>query len=524
MFHHSLTFPRVAPADSLAPSKGRLASKWIADLVNGSLSDAGIPACEHVGSAHPARHDLYRVLSQSLDSTAAWKALEQDQILAVCMCRTCKRTFSIVLRCLSGRRCDKNVQRMHHLVPTSCSDATSSWSKHYPVAVIADFMCSAVGCDLTVHVEVCDRRLPEVWEASLVDRDTVMARLEELLGSDDRDRYEDFRSTDKLAKLFPAHYLWQYLSDVLKSGPETAEKKVSYRNKFFTLCFWDRFKDLFDYLEFETVDGDGDQSLVLPHLDDAPSKFTDPTSRRGWFEIAQIHLYFLVVDNLPPKLVAPIEMPVNPQIDTIKVLEDVLDAKYTKSKQSFGDYSPADFDLLGVNNDIHENMLWYACACQGQTDPPSRELYYEALRRVSQNREGVSPELRKWLEGEELALVIVRSATEAGADPLHKAYRALDSEESASSKSILQHFDSKLKSASQHERKTIRNNLLLISKNRKDFDILHYACRFEPEEAMAFLGIPEEADQDVIPSYVQTNVYEVCSAYLALPSHSLTAS
>lgn len=502
----------LAIADSLPPTKGRLASKWIADLVNGSLGNAGIPACQSLGSAHPTRHDLYRVLSQSFDSTTAWKAGQQEQIIVVCMCRTCKRTFSIVLRCLPGRRCDKNVQRMHHLVLTSLPNPTLSFSKHYPVTAKADFVCSAVDCDLTIHVEVCDRRLPETWEAPLVARDPVRKRLEELLESDDRDRYDDFRSADKMAKLFPAHYLWQYLSDVLKSGPETSEKKVSYRNKFFTVCFWDRFKDLFDYLEFETVDGDGDQSLVLPHLDDTPSGFTDPMSRRGWFEIARIHLYFLVVDNLDPKLVAPIDMPVNPQIDTIKVLEDVLDGKYTKSKQSFSDYSPADFDLLGVNIDIHENMLWYACACQGQTDPPNREIYFEALRRVSQNREGVSPELRKWLEGEELALVIVRSAREAVADPLQKAYRALDSEPEYSRDAILQHFEKKLKSASQSDRKAYRNDLLLIGKKRADPGIVGEACHFEADEAMAFLGIPEQADEDVIPSYVQTNVDEVCCA------------
>lgn len=512
------------PTDFLLPTKGRLASKWIADLVNGSLGDAGVPPCAHRGSANPTRHDLYQVLSQSSDSSAAWKAQEHDEILAVCMCRACKKTFTIVLKCQRGRRCDKDVQRMHHLVTTSAEDGAPTYSKHYPSTSAANFICSAVGCDLTLRIEVCDRRLPEEWEPSLVDRETVQARLKALLESDDRDRYEDFKSPDKRAKLFPAHYLWQYLSDVLKSGPDTAEKKVSYRNKFFTLCFWDRFKDIFDFLEFETVDGDGDQSLVLPQLDDTASNFTDPMSRRGWFEICRIHLYFLVVDNLPNYLVAPIQMPVNPQIDTIKLLEDVLDAKYARSKQSFGDYSPADFDLLGVNNDIHENMLWYACACQGQTNPAGRESYYEALRRVSQNREGVSPELRKWLEGEELALAILRSTKEAVADPLQKAYRALDSEQSASTEFLLRQYDNKLKLASQHERKTLRNNLLLIGKNKKDPNIVHYACRFEPEEAMAFLGIPEEAVQDVIPSYVQTNVNEVCFACLVFLGHSSAAS
>ncbi|KAI3393155.1 hypothetical protein diail_4680 [Diaporthe ilicicola] len=487
---------------------GRLASKWIADLVNGSLGDAGIPQCSHRSAAQPARHDLYRILSQCFDSPAGWKAQERDQVLTVCMCRTCKKTFTIILKCPSGRRCDKNIQPMHHLVPTAVSEGGASYSKHYPIVGQAEFMCSAVGCDLTVCVDVCDRRLPEDWEASLVDREPVRARLEEQLQSNDHGRYEDFRSGDKLAKLFPAHYLWQYLSDVLKSGPETAEKKVSYRNKFFTLCFRDRFGDIFDFLEFETVDGDDDQSLVLPHLDDGPSALTEPSSRRGWFEIARIQLYFLVVDNLPAALVAPIDMPVTPQFDTIKVLEELLDAKYAKSKQAFGDYSPADFDLLGVNNDIHENMLWYACACQGQTDPANRELYFEALRRVSQNREGASAELRKWLEGEELALVIVRSAREAAADPLPKAYRALDSEQSASNEFVLQQFDNKLRSASVSDRKTLRNHLLLIGRNKKDPDIVHYACRFDPEEAMAFLGIPDDAVQEVIPSYVQANINE----------------
>lgn len=400
---------------------------------------------------------------------------------------------------------------MHHFVLGDVLDTPGLHTKYYPMEAQVQFNCSAVQCTMTVTVDVCDPRLEVRWEAHLTDRDAVQKRLQELMEADDGSRYEELTAQDRLEKLFPAFYLMQYIHDVVRSGPGAKEKKVAYRNKFFTVCFWDRFQELLEYLEFQTTEGDGDKSLVLPCLDDqAPAEFL-PATRQAWFEILRAHLYFLVEDHLRADLLPPMELSIQPQSATFEFLEAVLDAKYSKSTwKHIGDLSPTDFDLLGVNKDAHESMLWYACLCQGQTHPEDREKYFDALCRVTRNRENASAELRKYIEEEQLELAIVKSTREAQADsdPLSRAYRTFDLSHSASEEMVILQFLHNLKAASAAERKKLRQDLSLIGRDRKSLDILQSAHSFEPEEAMEFLGLPVDADPAFIPIQVNANVNE----------------
>lgn len=403
---------------------------------------------------------------------------------------------------------------MHHLVLSGVMDTPTMYTKYYPMSNQIRYECSAVKCPMTVTVDVCDPRLDVRWETHLTDRDAVRKRLQELMEGDDGSRYEDLTSQDRLEKLFPAFYLMQYIHDVVRSGPGATEKRVAYRNKFFTVCFWDRFQELLDYLEFHTTEGDGDKSLVLPCLDEqAPADLITPETRQAWFEILRAHLYFLVEDHMRAELLPPMELSIQPQPATFEFLEVALDAKYTKTTwKHIGDLGSADFDLLGINKDAHEGMLWYACLCQGQTHPEDREKYFDALCRVTRTRENASPELRKYIEEEQLELAIVKSTKEAQAvtDPLSRAYQTLQVPHSATEESLLSQFYYKLKSASLAERKKLRQHLSLIGKDRKSLQILQSCHDFEPEEAMDFLGLPEDADPAFIPIQVNENVNEVC--------------
>lgn len=401
---------------------------------------------------------------------------------------------------------------MHHLVLWEVLDTPGLRTKYYPMGTQIQFNCSAVNCTMTVMIDVCDPRLEVRWEAHLTDRDAVRKRLSELMEADDRSRYEDLTSQERLEKLFPAFYLMQYIHDVVRSGPGADEKKVAYRNKFFNVCFWDRFQELLNYLEFQTIEGDGDKSLVLPCLDEQTTAEFVPATRQAWFEIIRAHLYFLVEDNLRVDLLPPMELSIQPKPATFEFLESALDAKYSKSTwKHIGDLGSADFDLLGVNKDVHESMLWYACLCQGQTHPEDREKYFDALCRVTRNRENASSELRKYIEEEQLELAIVKSTKDAQADsdPLSRAYRTFELPHSASEELVIFQFQHSLKAASPAERKKLRHDLSLIGRDRKSVEIVRTSQVFEPEEAMEFLGLPADADPAFIPIQVNENVNEV---------------
>lgn len=497
-------------ANAFAIKTGRLASKWISDLLNWNLDCLQL-ACVQNSSSTLSRHDLYHVTSQSSAGVG------DNTALTVCMCRTCKRTFTIRFQC-PGHACEKSFERMHHLVLGTVLDSPSPQTKYYPIVSQLQFNCSAVKCTMAIIIDVCHPRLDRGWEAPLTDRDAVQRRLKDLMESDDGSRYEDLTtSQDRLERLFPAFYLMQYLNDVVKSRPGDPDKKVAYRNKFFTVCFWDRFKDLLEYLEFLTTEGngDGDKSLVLPCLEEQASVEFLPATRGAWFQILRAHLYFLVADHLRSDLLPPMDLYMQAQPATFDFLECALDAKYAKSTwKHVDDLSSADFDYLGINKDAHESMLWYACLCQGQTNPEHRERYFDALFRVTRDRENASPELRKYIEEEQLELAIVRSTREAQADsdPLSRAYRALELPHSASEELVITQYQRQLKSALVAERKKLRQDLSLIGRDRKSLGIMRSSHDFEPDEAMAFLGLPADADPAVIPIQVQANVNEVgCS-------------
>ncbi|KUI56397.1 Ubiquitin carboxyl-terminal hydrolase 2 [Cytospora mali] len=493
--------PNAYPQHKDLGRPGRLASKWIFDLLNGTLECDQL-ACIQLNPSTPAHHNLHHVTSLA--------GVGDNTAHAVCICRTCKKTFTVRLHS-TGHVCEKSFERMHHLVLGTVLDTPGMSTKYYPIRNQVQVTCSAIKCTMAVTIDVCDPRLAREWEAHLTDRDAVRKRLNELMEADDRSRYEDLTSPDRLEKLFPAFYLMQYINDVVRSGPGAAEKKVAYRNKFFTVCFWDRFKDLLEYLEFQTTEGDGDKSLVLPCLDEPNPDESIPTTRQAWFEILRAHLYFLVEDHLRADLLPPMDLPIQQQSATVEFLECALDAKYAKSTwKHIGDLSPADFDLLGINKDAHESMLWYACLCQSQTHPEGREKYFDALFRVTRDRENASPELRKYVEEEQLELAIVRSTREAQADsnPLSRAYRSLELPNTASDEMIIFQFQQNMRSASAPERKKLRQDLSLIGRDRKSLDILRCSQDFDPEQAMEFLGLPADADPAFIPIQVNANVNE----------------
>lgn len=356
---------------------------------------------------------------------------------------------------------------------------------------------------MQIVLDVCAPRLDPKYEPDLIDRIAPRDRLDELLSSDgNASRYEDLQKPEKALKLFPAFYMLQYLNDVVNPGNRTLPLKVSVRNKFFTVCFSNRFDELFEFMEFQAVDEGDDEFIQLPTLDDQTEPPTPYATRRAWFEILRIHFYFLQ-GGLPDNLKQPIDL--HMKSGTKDNFMELLDAQYPRTRYAnIDDYNPEDFVLLGVNKDVHESLLWYACHCQGQTNPAQRRAVYEALSRISRGRESQNTELRRYLEDEAIELTTLMSMNDAPSSPLSRAYQNLGVSESAEDIYVVYAFDARITRAdAPQERKTARLNLSIIGKARKSVAIMSRACTFDgPQDAADFLGVTTQTEPDWIISTV----------------------
>lgn len=464
---------------------GLLAAKWVTDLVDGDLGPETL-RCTQSGTSH----NLLTVSSQSAPQNG----------LVVCICAKCKKTLTVQFH--SSSHLCREIKRPHHLVLID-EEATleKDRDKYYPLLSKFTFKCSSMNCSMQVVLDVCTPRLDPKCEPDLIDRKIPRTRLDELLETDGNPaRYEELLKPDKAQKLFPAFYMLQYLNDVVNPAGRALPLKVSIRNKFFTVCFSDRFPALFDYMEFESVT-EGDETYVqLPALDDQADSPTPYATRRAWFEILRIHFHFLQV-GLPDNLKQPIDLHL--QSGTKDVFIQLLDAQYPRTRYAnIDDYDPKDFILLGVNKDVHESLLWYACYCQGQTNPAQRRAAYEALSRVSRARESSNSELRQYLEDEAIELTTLMSINDARPSPLSRAYQSLEVLESANDSEIGRAFTERMtKIKTPQDRKAERLNLSTIGKARKSHGIMMLACAFaNPEEAAEFLNVTTTTEPDWIIS------------------------
>lgn len=475
LFFKSQIFDLLDYMADIGSTSGFLAAAWITKLYEAGLSSS--VACDSDSS-----HTLRGLPSQSI----------RDQGLLVCICENCKRTFTIHVD-VPESRCRPVIERMHHLVEEKVEKPHAT-DQLYPVISKTTFRCSATICSLAVHVEVCEPRLPRKWEAELVDRDAVQARLKELMASDPT-RFQDLMSTEKQKRLLPAYYLQAYLKDALVDPPPEKPIRVSVRNKFFSVNFADSLQPLLDVLGFQRIGEGDDQFLLLPSVDPplSPTSITSHSSRRAWLEVIRAHLYCLLLNEpLQDQLSPDIHLP--SATDTKSWLIKALDAEYTKTTfPNWTQFPEEAFDVLGARKDMSEILLWCAAVTQNQTNPSGREQVFQAVTRVTGGRETRCSQLGEFLEAEQMHAVTELSKKDPHVTtPLAKAFRTFQLPETCSDDELVVEWN-RLMSAFQQDqptRRTARHDLYIIGKARDSYELMQTAVKFDSEqEAASFLGV-----------------------------------
>lgn len=464
----------------MIPTLGLLAASWLNKLYQSGFHPSS--ACDT-----GFNHILRGLPSQSIIETG----------LLVCICEKCKKTFTIQVEAPEGR-CRPEVERMHHLVEEDIEQQHTS-DDIYPVISRTTFRCSAAICSLAVHIEVCERRLAKDWEAELMDRDAVQARLKQLVASDPT-RYQDLMAPDKLKRLLPAYYLQAYLRDALVDPPPEKPTRVSVRNKFFSVNFADSLQPLLDHLGFQRIIEGDEQFLLLPSVDPPlpPAPLTPYKSRRAWLEVIRAHLYCLLLDeHLQEQLTHDSQLPSAP--DTKAWLTKVLDAQYVKTTfPNWTQYPDEPFDVLGAQKDMSESLLWYAAISQNQTNPSGREEIFQAVTRVTGGRETRCSQLGEFLEAEQMHAVTELSKKDPlTSTPLSKAYRTFQLPETCTDNELVCEWR-RLMTVSQGDRTTIRtarHDLFTIGKSRDSYELMQTSVRFDREqEAADYLGVDLSMD------------------------------
>ncbi|KAK3376758.1 hypothetical protein B0T24DRAFT_228485 [Lasiosphaeria ovina] len=501
---------------------GRLATRLIKDWFAGRLLNDGenegvynfaCPALRDPFGRVPdadSDHELAITQSQSYDQDHDPEG--KGGTLLSCMCRFCRHHF--VFRISQGLCGSASANMMHHFLP-----AGMQWfdnvtvenlliSPLFPLKCKIAYRCSDCGQDVLLEITV--PRLAPEWIKMITDEQRIRESLR-VAREEDPERYhdvgparEDFYATTSLSTLN------QYLKNVLDGGGSGARKRISFRNKTFSVQFGPACKHIFEYLGFEVEfdEETGDHYWLPPQLPPQEGK-TPLGSRRAFYEDVRSEVQSLL-DETPPS-----NQPVVRPISAKDPLERALgcdNANQRRSRLPVDNDEAADFQTLGATTDSDESMLKYAYSHQIRTDPSHKNVYLEALGRLAGRRE-MDLQLFVFKQQEDIqAQFAKRNPAPPGSDDItDKAYAHFGLSKDSSGDAV--YFINVYKTyreQSPAQKSQHRLNLLRIGKHRKSQAILDevYKTEMEPTEAYSYLAAEPTWPMESIAVLAQSSVMD----------------
>jgi ubiquitin carboxyl-terminal hydrolase 25/28 len=429
------------------------------------------------------------------------------------LCRDCRHHFVFNISGFRGCGSHDVQHPEHHFVVDGQIESfplpdiqSRGNSRFYPVICSASYQCSA--CVEHVTLRISAPRLPQEWVDFLASEDRIRKNLEAAKQSDPV-RYN--LTKDQIDRYLTGVFdtLNQYLTDVLESP---SERKISARNKTFTVQFGESCEDIFRYLGFEIdkkQDDDEEYFLRPPRLPPAEVK-TLVGTERAFFQDAKSEVQSILYkqqnqNNRVVKVAAP--PPVHSLEKALGVAHIGPRPLHSRDRMSASEL--ADFWLLGASAEANDNVLKWAYSRQALTDPPRREQYLESLARLASSR------------SEDLQLFVIHEQTEAsrvepksGVDhSFKKAYDHFNLDPSGDEPSS--YFINVYRTfcvQSPLQRAEHRKQLLRIGKHRhNDEAILKvvYTEAMDVDEACALLAIEPGYPPDIVAALAHALI-KVC--------------
>lgn len=372
------------------PAAGRLASRWLQDLLKGILRE-GNPVFDCYSLRDPLRrdkstsklHDLIIIGSQSHGVDHDGRA-QLAPLVVSCMCKLCRHHFVVRYNIPDDACGQHHTAHAHHYIANAVNDrpASPEDSKFYPRATTTTtHVCSL--CSQTVSVDVLRPPLKSAWINRIMDKDRIREALV-VAKREEPERYGDLTpEKEENYANSPLQTLNMYLKNILEDDWSAPQKRIASRNRTFSVQFGPACADIFLYLGFtEEVDiATGDKFWVPPRLPIVAFR-TPLGSQRAFLENVRSEVQSFLAEN-PPRPDMPV---VGATIDAREWLDKVLISDWLRDHETRTARNPDEaqyFRILGAHERSDEEALKYAFCRQVVVDPANQHIYKSALANLA---------------------------------------------------------------------------------------------------------------------------------------------
>ncbi|KAK3385052.1 ubiquitin carboxyl-terminal hydrolase-like protein [Podospora didyma] len=519
-----LSYPPVRSEASAAPNQpGRLATRLIKDWFAGRMLDAEANTSDISWTCRALRdpfrripnagpdHELVIIQSQSYDHEHDPEG--KGNVLLSCMCRFCRHHFVFrISQGLCGSA--ETASLLHHFLPAGderFDPGVEAYSQPayqlYPTVFRAAYKCSE--CAQTVALEITLPRLKPEWIKMITDE----ARIRESLRTNrekDPERYRDISpSKEHTYQITPLTTLNQYLKNVLDDDGSGARKRISFRNKTFSIQFGPACEPIFRYLGFEVqYDEETSENYWLPPLLPPQERKTALSSQRAFYEDARSEVQSLL-DESPPQS-QPVVRPISSAQEWLEKALGCEQSHQRWSRLPVDNNETDDFRLLGAPVDSDDSVLRYAYTRQIRTDPSRKEVYLAALGRLAGRRD---EELQMFVFKQQEDQTAQQPGAALSSDNLiDRAYAHFGlAKTSPEAAEYVINVYRTFREQSPAQTSDHRLNLLRIGKHRDSQVILDevYKTKMDPQEACKLLNVDLSWPLESIAVTAETSVQEL---------------
>ncbi|KAK1527250.1 ubiquitin carboxyl-terminal hydrolase [Colletotrichum costaricense] len=487
--HYSIMSPSDSPTTqhwegSPAPVKenmvgktGRLAPRWIQDLLNSDLDSGSFARIEWDQQARCSKpgvpHRLVLVGNQSTSDTRNPGVL--SSVCAICdfhfLIRTCWDPDQLVCLCrpnaLHFPPKDTDFY-LHHLVNIKQPvRPTKSTSNYHPliretILAVEHFACSAPRCTLQVTVEISRPRLKREWLHLLLNEQRILDNLAKAR-KQSPERFADAR--DDWCTSAPVT-LNTYLRDLLdRPNP----RNISQRNKRFQVVFGEECYVIFRAIMFteENLDKDGvlEPYFIPPTLEPGtPGIPTELSALRAFVEDMQAETESVIIrggktgEN-------------RPYVGN-RLFKELQCLDYPQNK--IAQTATEAHRILGVLPDFDKALIFFAYTRQSALCEKRRPTFVEALKDIALLTNDDDFQTRAIQELTIMDGVPAPDSIGAGDELQTQAYQFFSLKYTASDDNVVSAFNTKIEhSPSQAD--SAREMLQIIGRHRNSDRILTHA-------------------------------------------------
>ncbi|KAK4462549.1 hypothetical protein QBC42DRAFT_326761 [Cladorrhinum samala] len=425
------------------------------------------------------------------------------------MCRYCRYHWAFSLT--PGPPNSINNEHPQHFFIVSHSESQPELEasgdadvEHYPLVRRTLWSCS---CSMALTLEITAPRMSPDWIEIIADKNRIESNLR-LAKQEDPERYKDVDETKaEFYKSGSLGTLNTYISNILDDDGTGKPKRISVRNKTFSIQYGAQCEFIFKSLGFRKENDQNDETFWLPPRLPPQDGKTPLRSQRAYYEDVKSEIQSILELNRNPgqAIVKPSEE-ARGALQKGLGLETRTPVPRELRKPNDGTDLHYCLACLGAPSNASDELLIYAYKEQIKRDPQGKDyLYLHALKALATY--GGSPEMQMFCFDQDQPVDPIQSSLSYFGFPPN----SLDSLTLRTAIEMVPQWTKLRNSQPPLEMAQARQHIVKIGKYLERVKGKHdvssvfltaaYAQNMGYHEALHTLGVKEDTDLDYIASY-----------------------